>query len=373
MSLLDAIRRARRGPWVDPDGEPGPPVELGGRRILLVYLFPNLGDVLLLAPVAKALLDAGAKKVGVVVRAGPARLLKLVDLSLKLHVLPDELALPAVAAGHAEAWADEATANGADAFAETLAAGKYDVAVDLTARADVESRRWVTDIGAQHRLGWIMDDERAEDAGFTWGTPDIRHQTDRHWSRYQILPLRCLGLSEPAFDLDWKLRPTAERKATELYGEGDGPRVLIVPGSRAKKKRWAPDRFADVGGRLVRELGARTVVTGAPDEGPLVRQLVVGIGAATPFTGKDLGTMVALVRAADVVVTNDTAPMHVAFLCERPTVALFTVMSPVCWGPPRADSRFVVLNAPATSAGQNAWARVVHQEAVRLLGRAGPA
>ena len=369
VSVLDAIRRTRGRFRFDPDGDPGPPVELEGQRVLLVYLFPNLGDVLLLAPVVNALLGGGAKRVGLVLRKNPARVFKLIDLPAKVHALPDALALPAEAAGHADAWADPELADTAEAFAETLA-NRYDVAVDLTARSDIESRRWVQAAGAAHRFGWIMDGERAEDAGLTWATIDVRHQTERHWSRYQMLPLRCLGISEPDFDLPWQNKTSADDKAMELFGPGDGPRVLIVPGAKAAQKRWDAERFSEVGGRLMQQLEARIVVTGAPDERPLIRSLVVGIGGhASAYTGKDLGTLLALVQQADVVITNDTAPMHLAFLARRPTVAIFTWMSAVCWGPPVTDPRFVVVNAPAdaSTTAQTTLAHWVHQQVLRLL------
>ena len=369
VSVLDAIRRTRGRFRFDPDGDPGPPVDLEGQRVLLVYLFPNLGDVLLLGPVVNALIQGGAKRVGLVLRKNPARVFKLIDLPAKIHNLPEDLALPAEAAGHEEAWADPEVAEAAEAFADTLV-DRYDIAVDLTARSDIESRRWVQAVGAPHRFGWVMDGEQAEDAGFTWGTPDVRHQTERHWSRYLVLPLRCLGITEPDFDLSWQRKPTAQEKAAELYGQGDGPRLLIVPGSKAVEKRWDVDRFAEVGSRLMQQLGARIVVTGAPDEKPLVRSLAVGIGGqADAFTGKDLSTLLELVLHADVVITNDTAPMHLAFLAGCPTVAIFTWMSPVCWGPPHTDPRFVVINAPAdaTNAAQTTLSRWVHEQVLRLL------
>ena len=368
--LLEAIRRARGRHRFT--AAPPPEVPVAGRRILLVYLFPNLGDLLLLAPVIKALLDAGAKKVGVLVRKNPSRILKLVDVPAKLHVLPEALELPAEAAGHGEIWSAPETIEAADEFAASFA-GKYDVAIDLTARSDAESRRWVMASEAPHRFGWLMDGETADDAGFTWGTTDIRHFTDRHWSRYQLLPLQGLGVNEPAFDLPWRLSASAETKADALFGEGPGPRVLLVPGSKTEDKRWPPERFATVGRKLAHDLQARIVVTGAPNEGPLVRDIIVAIGGdATPFTGRDLGTLVGAVQRADVVITNDTAPMHIAFLCGQPTIAIFTVMSALCWGPPTTDSRFVVLNAPsdATDDTQNTWTRLVHHHALKLLARA---
>ncbi|MEO1339018.1 MAG: hypothetical protein AAFV29_25470, partial [Myxococcota bacterium] len=58
---------------------------------------------------------------------------------------------------------------------------------------------------------------------------------------------------------------------------------------------------------------------------------------------------------------------------RRPTIAIFTVMSAICWGPPRQDPSAVVLNAPAEASTDvaSAWTRTVHQHALRLLSTPG--
>jgi ADP-heptose:LPS heptosyltransferase len=79
----------------------------------------------------------------------------------------------------------------------------------------------------------------------------------------------------------------------------------------------------------------------------------------------------ALIESADAVVTNDTGPMHFSFLLDVPTIAVFTYMSPICWGPPRKDPRFVVLNAPSDSVQdpEGVWMRAVIHYLEALLDR----
>lgn len=379
-SLLDAIRRVRstQGRF-QPDGDPGPPVELAGKRVLLVYLFAALGDAILLAPVVKALLDGGAKSVGLLLRPSAARAFGLVDLKVKLHLLPELLDLPPEREGEKRSpWRKKEVKAAAADFARALADRKYDVAVDLTFRNDADARRFVRASGAPVRLGWVHTGETAADAGLTHGTEDCRHQAERHWSRYNMLPLRCLGVHQPAYDVPLAARPAAQARALALYGEGR-PRVLLVPGARAEVKRWHPDRFVEVGAWVAKELGGRVVVAGAPAEAPLVKDLARRIGPrAKAYAGKDLGTLLALVQSAGAVVTNDTGPMHLAFLAKRPTVAVFTWMSRVCWGPPAADPRFVVLTAPesersgAPSDAESIWTRAVIHYLDGLLAAHGP-
>src|SRR5207245_1929515 len=60
---------------------------------------------------------------------------------------------------------------------------------------------------------------------------------------------------------------------------GAGGDVVVHPGAGYGAKRWPPDRFALVAGRLERA-GARVVVTGSGPEAPLAREVARRAGLA---------------------------------------------------------------------------------------------
>jgi lipopolysaccharide heptosyltransferase II len=102
--------------------------------------------------------------------------------------------------------------------------------------------------------------------------------------------------------------------------------VFLQPGARWENKRWPAEHFA----ALVRALeknypSARFAVVGSGDDAPLGET----ISAAAPdkvinLCGKtSLPEMVELLRLGDLLVTNDTGPMHVAAALGRPVIALF--------------------------------------------------
>lgn len=360
--LIDSIRRVKktfRTP--DLDGDPGPELELEGRRVLLVYTFDALGDTALLGPVIAALAEGGAKgKIGVLAPKNACRVLKLLDLPIDRIELPDSLRIPPPEVDPEAPWQTAEVLEAAEALTEKLQKKRFDVAVDLSLRASVDSRRWLTACGAEVRLGWTPfgtgSGPRPGDA-LTWGTEDVRHLADRHWSRLMMLPLRGLGVTHPRFDVAFTVPERAFDKAEQLFESArpdrqngsNGPRVVLVPGSRDPNKRWDPERFERLGRWVTEEAEGAVVVVGAPNEAKLVRGLVKAIGAgATGYANRDLAALVALLSRAHAVVTNDTGPMHFAFLAKTPTVAIFNQMSPVCWGPPQTDPRFVVLRVPDT-------------------------
>jgi ADP-heptose:LPS heptosyltransferase len=362
--LIDSIRRTRSGfRRFDPDGDPGPDVELEGRSIVLFYLFPALGDAVLLAPVVKALIERGAKTpIGLVLRKNAARIWKYVDLPVRIIPYPDELVLPV----NDPRWRSKELAEEIEKLEKKIS--KYAIAADLTRRGEVDCHRFVAGSGAEVRLGFV--DPRQPAADLTWGTPDTRVQGERHWSKYLVLPLRCLGITEPSYDIDFSIDARAEREAAELWGPR--PRVVLVPGAMSEEKRWGEERFVGVGRWVIEERKGSVVVCGAPSEAKLCRAVVKKIGAgAVPYTQKNLELLLSLIRGADAVITNDTGPMHFAFMLNVPTVAVFTYMSPVCWGPPKKDPRFVVLRSPGNDVEdpEGVWTRAVIHYLGGLLDR----
>lgn len=331
MGLLDAIRRAR-----GPIARPPPDIDVEGRRVLLVYLFPALGDAVLLAPAVKALLDAGAEPpVGLLLRESAARIWKHIELPVRVHALPDVLA----ARPEPE---DDAAHGDLVKLSVALRRRGYAIAADLTARAEVDARLWLERAEAPVKLGYQTGED---DASLTWAAPDERVEALEHWTRYVAAPLRPLGLGRLPTRLSFTCSEAARKKAENLW-PGTGPRVLLIPGARSEDKRFDPETFV-AAGRLAVDQGAQVVVGGGPGEAKLVRRVAKAVGGAPSYAGKGLGPLVHLATHAELVVTNDTGPMHLALLSGRRTVAIFTTMSAPCWGPMERDPRFVSLTVPS--------------------------
>lgn len=367
--LIESIERARRASALSAyDGRlaayPPPTFPVEGKRVLLVYLFDGLGDNALLAPTVRSLLARRPREVGLLVPPLGARILKTMDLPVRIHVYRGP------------------EGDAARALEAQLARRRYEIAVDLSLRGGIDSRRWLAASGAEVRLGWIKPGERLEQAGLTFATPDTRHETILHWSRYCTLPLEPLGVTAPSHDVRFNLSKPVRNKAAALWRAAvprPKARVAVIPGGRQSERRWDERRFAAVARSAARDRGAAVVVIGGPNERELVRLVTrAAAPAARPYTGKDLALLVAILATADAVVTNDTGPMHVAFMLERPTIALFQYMSPLVWGPPRVDPRFVVLRPPAERALEDptaqdaptdAWTRTVLHHLEGLLAR----
>jgi heptosyltransferase-1 len=112
--------------------------------------------------------------------------------------------------------------------------------------------------------------------------------------------------------------------------------ILLQPGARWENKRWPAKSFAE----LVRMLAGtfpkdRFVILGNGDDKPLGEI----ISRAAPerclnlCSKTSLPEMIEWVRLCDLMVTNDTGPMHVAAALGKPLVALFGPTEPRRTGP----------------------------------------
>jgi ADP-heptose:LPS heptosyltransferase len=111
------------------------------------------------------------------------------------------------------------------------------------------------------------------------------------------------------------------------------PLIALHPGAKDRFKQWPPAHFIDLSNRLVRQLGCRIIVTGTPSEKSLVASIASQIEGAAAATDLPLLATAALIKRMQVMIANDTGPMHLAFALKVPTIGLFTPTDPNLCGP----------------------------------------
>ncbi|MHB8736310.1 MAG: lipopolysaccharide heptosyltransferase II [Terriglobales bacterium] len=155
-----------------------------------------------------------------------------------------------------------------------------------------------------------------------------------HESFYYLELLRRVGLiSTLPAEPEAHLQPNPDAVATwraRLRGGHPTRRVVAmhVGASYGTAKRWLPERFAAVAGAL-RTDDVQVVLIGGPDERKVaeeVRRLsATSAGPAVlNLAGETtLAAVLALLAACDLLVANDSGPMHLAGALGTPVVAIF--------------------------------------------------
>jgi heptosyltransferase-2 len=269
----------------------------------LVIQTAFLGDVVLTTPLLSAL-AAHSGPVDVVTTPIAAPL-------LETHPAVNQV-IPYDKRGLDRGW------KGVTALARRLRAEKYQRAYlphrSLRTAALARLARIPSRIGFQGSWSFLYTEARPK--------PRTGHETDR------LLALA----DEPSGAYRPHVRPSGEDEAAaaaiwnQVAPAPSDPFVALAPGSIWGSKRWP--YFVELAGRLADDVAV--VVVGGPDDvvlgDEIVRAVKGGQGRAKAVNacGKlTLRQSAALIARAALLVTNDSAPLHLATAVGTPIVALF--------------------------------------------------
>jgi len=105
--------------------------------------------------------------------------------------------------------------------------------------------------------------------------------------------------------------------------------AVLLPGTNWVTKRWPAESFAALRQPLRDRFELETVVAGGAYE-KTVAPLIGGIDVTGQTT---LRQLVALLERAELVIANDSGPMHIATALGRPLVTMFGPTNPIRTGP----------------------------------------
>lgn len=191
-------------------------------------------------------------------------------------------------------------------------------------------------LDAPRKIG--LDRRRARDLNWLFTTERVHPRGRRHTQDQYLEFVEHLGVEAR---LDWSgLGPTAEEgvRYAPLLPPHDGPTLAMVIGTSRPAKEWPEERYAELADRLHEELGARTVLVGgrsAREETAAARIRALAAHPPLDLREWDLRRVVYLLDRADVVISPDTGPLHVAVALDTPSVALMGYTNPRRVGPYR--------------------------------------
>jgi lipopolysaccharide heptosyltransferase II len=119
--------------------------------------------------------------------------------------------------------------------------------------------------------------------------------------------------------------------------------VVICPGARSHIKRWTAEGFAALADRLISEAGVSIIFCGEPDEEVIVEEVVTAMRqpAHSAVGLTTIRQAAALMQRAQLVITNDSASLHLASALKVPTVAIFGPTDADKYGPTAPKHRTI--------------------------------
>lgn len=190
--------------------------------------------------------------------------------------------------------------------------------------------------GARRRRRWVDPvthyRERREEFSVSvdlW-CPAWPHETSSEpnhpiWSRIECFAeaagmpfdrIGCPQASAPEDARRWA------RQSLGFAGWKGEPLVLLFPYAMGPARCWGSERFASVARRLWREMGCRVMVLSGDTPG-LRWWREHAPEFTTPRAPLSLPRLAALIELADLTLSGDTGPMHLAAALSTPSLGLF--------------------------------------------------
>jgi heptosyltransferase III len=312
-------------------------------NILLIQL-KRIGDLILSTPAIAALHEKlPTAKISLVVSPACAELLPAISY------MDNKLV-----ANRARTWL-------------AVARGNFDYCIDFT-RSDRSSL--LTRLSrAKTRIASERRKQRSTIRSRAYNTFVLAPVRQLHTIDYHLKLLEPIGIREAAPPIQLNIPQERRARAQQLRDAHkiDNGFIVFHPGSARAEKFWEAQRWAEVIGYAGKTYNVDLVLTSGRssleqshlaeiksklrrsiDSPAAASESVRAVGSIVDLSGQtDLLTLAALIEKARLLVTVDSAPLHLAAATRTPQVALFGPTNPFHWRP--RDSAALILQGPSTS------------------------
>jgi heptosyltransferase II len=133
---------------------------------------------------------------------------------------------------------------------------------------------------------------------------------------------------------------------------GDLPRPLvgIIPGAQEKTRIWDSGRFASVADNLLSTAKASVMILGGPGDHKLSSSIMSQMkNVPLDMTGAfSLREFIAILNSCDLVISNDTGPMHISSLLGVEVITFFGAGDVIETGPTGEKAHIIHRNLPCS-------------------------
>jgi len=314
--FFDASRDRKANPMLSPASLPDLPTLPASPRVLISRM-GAIGDAIRTLPVACCLRDHFPDAyLGWVVESQAAPMVrghKALDCVIELE----------------QGW--YTSPSGLRAARAALIEHRFDLAIDC--QGNTKSSLAGKLAGASTRIGFrgkhaigfsrFFNNEKV--------TPVFHHLVDR-----SLELLTSLGIHHPEVRFDLPLAEDDRKWANRYRASLRAARVAILnPGGSWPSKLWEADRFASTARYLADRYGYHSLVVWGSFEERLMAEKIVELSERTATLAPDtsLNTLAALIETADLFLSGDTGPLHMAVAVGTRTIGLYGPTRPGDSGP----------------------------------------
>lgn len=198
---------------------------------------------------------------------------------------------------------------------------KYDIALDLNFDYPV-APAILAGCSARFSIGYeyagrgvflsksLSPPDSAEHASHIFFKPVHELQPSAQWTR-------------PHLDVPQDLAMDIHRILSQAGIDVKDRVILMHPGAHHPTQRWLPEYFSETAERILNASLAKVIFIGGKDDTELIERIRTKM--ATPpdgvFTELNLKRLIALIQRAQLMICNNSGPLHLAAALNTPTVS----------------------------------------------------
>jgi lipopolysaccharide heptosyltransferase I len=216
-------------------------------------------------------------------------------------------------------------------FANRLRKQRFDLVIDL--QGLLRTALMCAATGAARKVGFANAREGA--VNFYTELVEVPNAGSLHAVDRYMCVASYLGAETRPVRFVVPIRPDEQTAVERDLALLPRPWVAVAVGARWVTKRWPAAAFATLLRRIQATFGGTALFVGTADDTEPSREVIARLpGPCRDFTGAtSFPRLVALLGRVDLMVANDTGPLHLAAALGRPCVAPYTCTSTVRHGP----------------------------------------
>lgn len=185
---------------------------------------------------------------------------------------------------------------------------RYDLVVDL-----------------RHSLFGVLLGARYHPSIFAQPPKSLLHMKDRHLWRLKPLGLNIDNLQGPHVVFSEAERDNVKQMFDKWQIKDGQMLVAVAAGARNLTKRWQPEGYGQLIEQLSTEYHAKIIMVGDKKDEVLIKEIIAQVKPELfNACGKtNIGELSFLLTKCKLLITNDSAPMHLGWAVGIPVVSIF--------------------------------------------------
>ena len=163
-----------------------------------------------------------------------------------------------------------------------------------------------------------------------WHTQDIVRKDDSsHALQHYVLAAKAAGCASTDFRMTIGETPAEAPFITRFWQQhalsDTSPTVVLAPFGSFENRGWEPELCAELAARLADEYSAQVIVISSPKYRKTAAEIAQLASRSSVISADEttVRDMIALIRRADLAISVDSGPMHIAAALGKPFIALF--------------------------------------------------